>query len=75
MAMIRRFRIEGLAGRQDVCSAELNEFVNVCFGPNGSGKTSLLRILHSALSNKADLVKDVPFSRGGSGNSFVLQEN
>ncbi len=63
MAMIRRFRVEGLAGRREECAAELNEYVNVCFGSNGSGKTSLLRILHSALSNRAELLKDVPFRR------------
>lgn len=61
MAYIRSFRIEGLAGREDVCSATLNEYVNVCFGFNGSGKTSLLRILHSALADSADLLTDVPF--------------
>jgi predicted ATP-dependent endonuclease of OLD family len=63
MPVIRRFRIEGLAGRSDVCSAELNPYVNVCYGQNGSGKTSLLRILHSALANDADILKHVPFSK------------
>jgi predicted ATP-dependent endonuclease of OLD family len=63
MAMIRRFRIEGLAGRSEAVSSELNEDVNVCFGLNGSGKTSLLRILHSALSNNADILKQVPFTK------------
>ncbi len=30
-------------------------------GFNGSGKTSLLRILHSALSNNTEILKNVPF--------------
>jgi energy-coupling factor transporter ATP-binding protein EcfA2 len=63
MAFIRSFRIEGLVGRKSDCSFSLNEGVNVFFGPNGSGKTSLLRILHSALSGDADMLKDVPFSK------------
>lgn len=35
--------------------------MNVFFGLNGCGKTSLLRILHSALLDKADTLKEVPF--------------
>lgn len=63
MPYVRRLRIEGLAGREDVCQAELNEYVNVFFGANGSGKTSLLRILHSALDDNAESVREVPFTR------------
>jgi energy-coupling factor transporter ATP-binding protein EcfA2 len=61
MARVQSFRVEGLAGRSEVVSAELNDAVNVCFGFNGSGKTSLLRILHSALSNNTEILKHVPF--------------
>src|SRR5260370_1109340 len=63
MPSIRSIRIEGLAGRQDVCSLTFNDYVNVLFGPNGSGKTSVLRILHSALSNETEMLKDVPFTK------------
>ncbi len=63
MALLKSFRIEGLAGREDVCEKTLNQSVSVFFGPNGSGKTSLLRILHSALLLKGDLVKAVPFTK------------
>jgi predicted ATPase len=63
MASIVSFNIEGLAGRKDACALSLNETVNVFFGPNGSGKTSLLRILHSALSNDAEILREVPFTR------------
>src|SRR5437764_11291359 len=62
MPVVRSFRIEGLAGREDVVASKLNPDVNVCFGANGSGKTSLLRILHSALRNNTDLLKEVPFT-------------
>jgi energy-coupling factor transporter ATP-binding protein EcfA2 len=62
MPYIKSFRIEGLAGRDGVTARILNKDVNVFFGPNGSGKTSLLRILHSALIHKADLLKEVPFN-------------
>lgn len=63
MPYIKRFIVNGLAGRQDSYGATLNEEVNVFFGPNGSGKTSLLRILHSALTGDATTLEDVPFTR------------
>jgi predicted ATP-dependent endonuclease of OLD family len=61
MPYIRSFNIEELAGRSDVLERTLNTDVNVFFGLNGCGKTSLLRILHSALLNQADLLREVPF--------------
>jgi energy-coupling factor transporter ATP-binding protein EcfA2 len=35
--------------------------INVFFGLNGSGKTSLLKLLHGAVVNRSDLVSNVPF--------------
>jgi len=61
MAHIVRYCISHLAGHETDVEHELNPDVNVFFGLNGSGKTSLLRILHSALNNDASLVLDVPF--------------
>jgi predicted ATP-dependent endonuclease of OLD family len=61
MPYIKSFRIDGLAGRNNITERNLNEDVNVFFGSNGSGKTSLLRILHSALLRNAALLKEVPF--------------
>ena len=61
MPFIKSFSIEGLAGRVGATERTLNQDVNVFFGSNGSGKTSLLRILHSALSHDANLLKNVPF--------------
>ncbi len=62
MPYIKSFRVAGLAGRSSATERTLNGDVNVFFGPNGSGKTSLLRILHSALLQNGDLLKEVPFS-------------
>lgn len=61
MAHIVDFIISELAGRKETYSQELNRDVNVFFGPNGSGKTSLFRILHSAIDRDASMLKTVPF--------------
>jgi ABC-type cobalamin/Fe3+-siderophores transport system ATPase subunit len=55
MARIMDFTIEGLAGRDDPFSVTLNPDVNVFFGLNGCGKTTLLKILYSALSNETEI--------------------
>jgi ABC-type cobalamin/Fe3+-siderophores transport system ATPase subunit len=57
MSHIVSFSVAGLVGRDDVYSKELNRDVNIFFGLNGSGKTSLLRILHSAMSNNGDILE------------------
>lgn len=63
MARIVSFRVEGLAGRGDVVSASLQRDVNVFFGINGCGKTTLLKILHSALSADTSILKDLLFTK------------
>ena len=63
MAHVTEFVVEGLAGRTEPLSLKLNRHVNVFFGQNGSGKTSLLKILHSAMSGNAEILANVPFSR------------
>ncbi len=62
MSHILSFRIEGLAGRQEPLELELNRDTNIFFGLNGSGKTSLLKILHSAMSNDTTNLRSVPFT-------------
>ena len=62
MAQILQCTVAGLAGREAVLTHVFNPDVNVIFGFNGSGKTSLLKILHSALLNDASSLFDVPFS-------------
>src|SRR6185312_10964241 len=61
MAHILDFEIDGLAGRTESYSCKLDRTVNVFFGLNGSGKTSLLKILHSAMNNDTSLLRTVPF--------------
>ncbi len=62
MAHITEFSVEGLAGRKEPYSQVLDRHVNVFFGLNGSGKTSLLKILHAAMSNEVSLLGSVPFT-------------
>lgn len=60
--LVTKVRVEGLAGRKSPYELELNKDVNIFFGLNGSGKTSLLKIIHSALSNDATMLIGVPFT-------------
>ncbi|MEV0576499.1 ATP-binding protein [Streptomyces sp. NPDC050392] len=61
MPSITSFEIAGLAGRQGVVRHSLEPDVNVFWGPNGSGKTSMLKILHSALQDEASTLVRVRF--------------
>lgn len=60
MSHIIEFEVEGLAGRTGLYRQRMNRHVNMFFGVNGSGKTSLLKILHSAMSGDASLLTHVP---------------
>lgn len=61
MSHIVEFKITDLVGRRGVYQHKLNRDLNVFHGLNGSGKTSLLRILDSAMSGDADILRIVPF--------------
>ena len=61
MSHIIDFKIEGLAGRKEVYKQRLNRDINIFYGLNGSGKTSLLRILDSAMDGDASNITMVPF--------------
>jgi energy-coupling factor transporter ATP-binding protein EcfA2 len=61
VAHVASFEIYGLAGRPKVVRHRLHSDVNVFWGFNGSGKTSLLKILHSALRGDAASLLLVPF--------------
>lgn len=61
MAHIVEFTVENLAGRKGIYSQTLDRNLNVFFGFNGSGKTSLLKILHSAMNDSPATLENVPF--------------
>lgn len=63
MSHIVACAITGLAGRTEEVSVTFDRHLNVFFGRNGSGKTSLLKILHSALSLNPRPLLNVPFRR------------
>lgn len=63
MTRITAFSIEGLSGRRAPVEHELNSDVNVFWGPNGSGKTSMLKILHAALNNTFNGLESVSFEK------------
>lgn len=62
MSYITEFSIDGLSGRKTPYAHRLNRNVNIFFGVNGSGKTSLLKIFHSAMDGDASRVQAVPFT-------------
>ena len=61
MAHIVEIAIAKLVGRKDIYRKKLNRDVNVFYGLNGSGKTSLLKILDSAMSGDTSSIISVPF--------------
>jgi predicted ATP-dependent endonuclease of OLD family len=61
MAHIVRFKIDGLTGRSQPISKTLHRDINIFYGLNGCGKSSLLKILHSALREDASILKDTLF--------------
>lgn len=63
MVWIQSFSVWGLAGRRSPVKYSMNRDVNILWGTNGCGKTSLLKILHSALTNNVKLLKNVPFEK------------
>ena len=61
MSKVLGFSISNLAGRPGTIEHELDSHINVFYGMNGCGKTSLLRLLHSAMRTDAsDLVACSP---------------
>jgi predicted ATPase len=61
MAHITAVRITGLAGSDHPLELTLNRDINLIFGLNGSGKSSLLKILNSAMSRDSSTLRNVPF--------------
>ena len=61
MAFIEQFTVHGLAARDVIVHRKLDRHINVFWGLNGTGKTSLLKILHAALRNDVSSLEGVPF--------------
>jgi energy-coupling factor transporter ATP-binding protein EcfA2 len=63
MSHLTEFSVEGLAGREETYARKRHRHVNVFFGANGSGKTSLFKIFHSAMSEDASILRNVRFQK------------
>jgi AAA domain, putative AbiEii toxin, Type IV TA system/AAA domain len=59
MAHVSEIFVKGLAGNSAGRYLNLNRDVNVFFGLNGTGKTSLLRLIHSGLMGRARDLKRI----------------
>lgn len=63
MAHITEIKIEGLLGRSEPIHLKLNRGVNIFFGENGCGKTTLLKVLDAALSQDGAAMERLPVKR------------
>lgn len=74
MAHITEINIEGLLGRDEPVHLQLNRGVNIFFGENGCGKTTLLKVLDAALSRDGAAMERLPVSRAVV-DIFSIEEN
>lgn len=63
MAHITEISVEGLLGRAEPIRLKLNRGVNIFFGENGCGKTTLLKVLDAALSRDGAAMERLPVSK------------
>ena len=63
MAHITEISIEGLLGRAEPIKLTLNRGVNIFFGENGCGKTTLLKVLDAALSCDGTAMERLPVTK------------
>lgn len=75
MAHVVSFEVTALAGRSTPLRRKLDRHLNVFFGHNGSGKTSLLRILDSAMTNDARRIRNVPFEEATVGIYSIAEQS
>ncbi len=61
MSKIISARISGLLGSDSTLNITFNDGITTICGPNGCGKTSVLKILASAMKNDASLIESVLF--------------
>lgn len=62
MAYIQSFTVRGLAGRDVTLRRTLDRHMNVFWGLNGTGKTTLLRLLNAAMLSDSSAASDLAFS-------------
>ena len=74
MAHITEISIEGLLGRAEPIKLTLNRGVNVFFGENGCGKTTLLKVLDAALSRDGTAMERLPVAKA-TVDIFSIDEN
>ena len=61
---LQRVEVDGLFGLYDHCiDLELNDRVTFLHGPNGVGKTTVLRMIDAVLTDRFDYFSRVPFKR------------
>lgn len=63
MAHVTRVHVEGLLGRTEPLSLDLNRDINIIFGNNGCGKTSLLKIINAAMNMSSEEMVGIPVKR------------
>lgn len=61
MTRVDYLRVEGLAGRKGSIEINFDPRTNVIFGLNGTGKSSLLRILAASFTNDSKSLQKLPF--------------
>lgn len=74
MAHITEITIEGLLGRKEPIHLQLNRDINIFFGENGCGKTTLLKVLDAALSLNGAAMNRLPVTKA-SVDIFSIDEN
>jgi predicted ATP-binding protein involved in virulence len=57
------FTIDGLFGRSEQVGIRLSEKVQIIYGVNGSGKTTVLKLLHAMLSGRIYEIRNIAFSQ------------
>lgn len=63
MAHITEITIEGLLGRVEPIRLKLDRNINIFFGENGCGKTTLLKVLDAALSRDGAAMERLPVTK------------
>lgn len=61
MTRLLHATVEGLAGRRKAVEVAFQPDLNIFYGLNGTGKTSLLRLLYSCLKDDISQIRRVPF--------------